>query len=55
MQYARNAYGAHNVLCNRVPLLGNRVPLLGEGRWATSSQLGKPARLFLQGSHWSHG
>ena len=46
MQYARNAYDAHNVLCNRVPLLGG----------GASSQLGiQPTRLFHQGSHWSHG
>ena len=50
MEYARNAYDAHGVLWNRVPLLG------GGGGWATSSQLGiQPTRLFHQGSHWSHG
>ena len=49
MQYARNAYDAHDVLCNR-------VPLLGVGWWPASSQLGiQPTRLFHQGSHWSHG
>ena len=47
MEYARNAYDAHDVLWNRVPLLG------GGG---ASSQLGiQPTRLFHQGSHWSHG
>ena len=49
MEYARNAYDAHNVLWNRVPLLGG-------GGWVASSQLGiQPTRLFHQGSHWSHG
>ena len=47
MEYARNAYDAHDVLWNKVPLWG------GGG---ASSQLGiQPTRLFHQGSHWSHG
>ena len=48
MEYARNAYDAHDVLWNRVPLLG--------GGGGASSQLGiQPTRLFHQPSHWSHG
>ena len=47
MEYARNAYDAHDVLWNRVPLLGGR---------GVSSKLGiQPTRLFHQGSHWSLG
>ena len=48
MEYARNAYDAHDVLWNTVPLLG--------GGGGASSQLGiQPTRLFHQGSHRSHG
>ena len=46
MQYARDAYDTHDVLCNRVSVLG------GGG---VSSQLGiQPTRLLHQGSQWSH-
>ena len=52
MECARNAYDAHDVLWNRVPLLGGG----GGGWWAASSQLGiQPTRLFHHSSHLSLG